>query len=92
MATLEALGSSLEVYIKERREVQRWSYCEISKDLRNRYPGERGFSTRSLQRYCSENGISKTSKIGDDELDQVVSEAVSMVGYAKYLYTILYVQ
>lgn len=40
----------------------------------------------SLQRYCSEKEISKTSKIDDNEVDQVVSEAVSMVGYVVRMY------
>ena len=79
MATLESLGSSMESFIKEKVEIERFTYSELSQQLQTAYPGEKGFSARSLQRYCRAKGISKTSKIDDNMLDDVVAEAVSMV-------------
>ncbi|XP_065892133.1 uncharacterized protein [Dysidea avara] len=78
MATLESLGSSMESFIKEKVEIERFTYSELSQQLQTAYPGEKGFSARSLQRYCRAKGISKTSKIDDNMLDDVVAEAVSM--------------
>lgn len=47
--------------------------------LQQEFPGEKGFSLRSIEQFCSLKGIKKTFKINDQELDDIVSEAVSYV-------------
>ena len=47
--------------------------------LMSRYEGTRGLSTRSVQRYCSINDIHKTSRLNDQDLDTIVTNAASKV-------------
>ena len=56
---------------------QKKTYEEISRILQNRYPGKRGFSTKSIQRFCKENNVSP--RTSNNELQVMVSAAVSEV-------------
>ena len=38
---------------------------------------KQSFSIRSIQRFCQEKNIHKTSRVTDQELDEAVSDAVS---------------
>ena len=52
----------------------------MSVSLQRCYPGNRGLSLRSLERFCgTKHKVSRTSRLDDNTLDQVVSDAVSMV-------------
>lgn len=82
MAKLELLKE----YVRNKIEKERYTHSELSQQLQQTYPGERGFSVRSLERFCSREGISKTSQIGDEKLDEVVTEAVVKVCFM-YSYT-----
>ncbi len=48
----------------------------ISNTLKTRFPGIRGFSARSVRRFCSENGIHKPDSA---QVDAVVECAVTEV-------------
>ena len=94
-ATLMAGLEHLESLIREKVEKERWTHDRLSDFLQRAYPGVRGLSVRSLQRFCSEKGIHKTARISEQELDRVVADAVAKVNHAlakmqnhKYLYTI----
>ena len=69
MAALEGL----EDLIREKVEQDRWSHAQFSNFLKQ------GFSIRSLQRFCQEKNIHKSSRVTDQELDEAVSDAVSRV-------------
>ena len=56
------------------------SYSAISVDLQQAFPSDRGFSARSVRRFCNDNGISRSSRLTSSEVDQAVERAVSFVG------------
>jgi len=56
------------------------TYAEISKILTDRYPSSRGFSQRSVRRFCHDNKIDKKSLLGKEKLDSAVREEVLEVG------------
>ena len=59
MAKLE----SLKEYVRYEMEEDRLTHAELSKQLQQAYPGERGFSVRSIERLCRREGITKISQI-----------------------------
>jgi len=52
MATLEGLVD----FISEKVEKEHWMHAKISAHLQQAYPGERGFSVRSPERFCIAKG------------------------------------
>ena len=75
MAALE----QFEDFVREKIVVERSTHKQISDELQQSIPGEKGFSVRSVERFCSNKGISKTCDIDDQDLDEVVSSAVLQV-------------
>ena len=59
MAALEGL----EDLIREKVEQDQWSHAQLSDFLKQSYPGVQGLSIRSIQRFCQEKNIHKTSKV-----------------------------
>ena len=90
MAALEGL----EDLIMEKVEQDRWSHAQLSDFLKHSYPGVQGFSIRSIQRFCQEKNIHKTSRVTDQELDEVVSDAVarvcSLLQYVKFIKLLIF--
>lgn len=68
-----------ENFIREKVEKDRWTYQQISSSLQATHPGLRGFSARSIRRFCSHKDIHKTQRINDQQLDEAVSRATDMV-------------
>lgn len=65
----------VEKWVKEGK-----TYEMISEELHKLYPGLRwGMSARSVRRFCSKNNI---KRITEDELDDLVSDAVEQVNAA----------
>jgi len=59
------------------------TYQQISDALKQRFPDERGFSLRSVRRFCSNNGLSTT--MSKENLERRVTSAVDEVFfYALY--------
>ena len=60
------------------------SHSEIATELQQAAAmsgqASRGLSTRSIRRYCELNGIHRSSRLSNGELDDVVEEAVSRDG------------
>lgn len=54
-----------------------YTYKEISELLQQQFPGQRGFSVRSIERYCSKNNLS--SRIDGSNVENMVAEAVNEV-------------
>jgi hypothetical protein len=73
------LLEQLEDLVRDLVEQRRWSHSRVSDYLQQTYPGTRGLSLRSIQRFCSAKGIHRTSRLDDTQVDEVVSEAVNMV-------------
>lgn len=71
-------GLELEELILKRRE-EGFTYPEISEELCAKFPGERGFSSRSVRRFCEEHGIRRSSYLSQKELSKVVATAVNQV-------------
>lgn len=69
MAALEGC----EDYIREKVEQDRMTPVQLCAHMRELYPGVRGFSVRSLERFCSSKGIRKTSRPSDHQLDEAGS-------------------
>ena len=72
----------LEDYIRCKIEREQWTHETLSQHLQQSYPGQKGLSLRSVERFCSAKGISKHPKVTEEELDAAVSDAVSKVSYA----------
>jgi len=81
MSTLSILDEvvGLKSFIQVKLVEERLTYQELSKVLQEMFPGQKGLSTRTLQRYCSCEGIQKTSKLSDNDLDRAIKEAISEV-------------
>lgn len=69
----------LEEFIREKIEREKWTHKKLSVYLQHTYPGQKGFSVRSVVRFCSAKNIHKTSRIEKTDLDIAVQEAVEKV-------------
>ena len=58
------------------------THNEISVSLQRRNPLQRGFSTRSVRRFCCDEGIHYRSGLGERQLDCVVALQVQAVGHS----------
>ena len=76
--------NDLEDLIRMKTQKDRYTHKEISKYLKEKYPGVRGFSVRSIERFCAAYDIHKTAKISDITLDRVVATAVKKVRQYRY--------
>ena len=75
--------TSLHKVVKEKIEVCRWTHKQLSEYLQQLYPGSRGYSVRSLERYCSEADIHRTSRLSEYHVDIHVSQAMQRVSSYK---------
>ena len=57
-----------EDFIREKVVIEKNTHKQLSDELQQSFPGEKGFSVRSIKKFCSEKGISKTCDINDQEL------------------------
>ena len=65
-----------EAFIRSEVEDERWTHKQVSDYLKEHFPGRRGYS---VERFCSDKDIHKTSRISDQQLDEAVSTATRMV-------------
>ena len=75
MAVLE----QYEDFVRKKIEMEKCTHKQLSDELQTAFPGKRGFSVRSVKRFCNEKSVRKTCNINDQELDEVVSSAVLQV-------------
>ena len=71
--------SSLYDIIREKIEVYRWTHKQLSDFLQQLYPGSTGYSVRSVERFCSEAGMHRTSRLDQYHVDTHVREAIQKV-------------
>ncbi|XP_019850817.1 PREDICTED: uncharacterized protein LOC109581281 [Amphimedon queenslandica] len=75
------LLEELESLVRELVEERKWILSRVSEHLKQEYPGTRGLSLRSVERFCQLKDIHhRTSRLNDTTLDHVVSDAINMVG------------
>ena len=55
------------------------THSDVASELHQMYPGCRGFSERSVRRFCAENGITRRSHMTDGEVVDQVHQAVAEV-------------
>ena len=77
MARLE----EFEDFIREKIEKEQWTHVELSSFFNTQYPGERSFSVRTMERFCSDKDIHKITKLSDVDVDECISEAITKVNY-----------
>ena len=88
MATLESIAGIVGI-IKAKIMQERKTYAAVSEELKQTYPTvTRGFSARSIRRFCKVHDIHVSSRLSDMELDRVVSSSVAKV-IRNCLYVIL---
>ena len=75
MAALEGL----EDYVREKIEKEGMTHFQLSLRLRELYPGVRGLSVRSLERFCACKSIRKPSRPSTQQLDEAVCGAIAQV-------------
>ena len=84
MAALDGL----EDYIREQVEKQHMIHARLSSRLQELYPGVRGFSIRSLERFCNAKNIHKTARPSAQQVDNAVSSVITQViHYCTCLYS-----
>lgn len=76
--TMSALDF-FEGYIRDKIVKERWTHVKLSVHLQRLYPTMKGLSVRSLQRFCQEKDIHKTSRLKSTEVDAAVADAIAKV-------------
>ena len=66
-------------YIKDLVITQRKTRSEVSLLLKERFPDKKGLSSRSVRRFCLENGIHLHKRLSNDELEQCTRDVVARV-------------
>ena len=79
---------SLEEFVTQRIISDGWTHKALSEHLTANYPSSRGFSVRSIERFCSERNIRRTSRLTKQEVEESVEQAVLEVLY--YYTNLLY--
>ena len=68
-----------DAFIRDRVS-NNYLHATIAMELQQRFPSNRGLSTRSMRRYCNINGICRSSRLTPSEVDDAVETAVTLVG------------
>ena len=80
----------MEDFIRDKIMMENWTHSRISLYLKRLYPGCRGFSVRSIERFCSDKGIHRTSRLDASNLQEVVSEAIRKVSALVLVFCIIF--
>ena len=82
MDTLEIFKDDIANAIQS----ERYTLAQVVAYLTERHGHMKGFSERTLRRYCNENGIRASSKayVADDVLAESVEEAIEQVRRVMY--------
>ena len=84
---MAALGDLVDAeWVRNLLQDQNYTMEELAKLLQENFPGVRGCSLRNVQRFCQEHNIKKRTNISDEQLDNVVAEAVAEVGGLVFIY------
>lgn len=80
MAAIGEVPGLKEIIAARRAEGR--TYSEISEELRMTRRDTRGFSARSIERFCEEHGIRRSARLSKDNLSKVLATAVAKVCFA----------
>ena len=78
MATSKTSLADLESFVRGKIEEEKRTH-RLREYLMRSYSNTHGFSTRTIKRFCADKNIHRTSRLNEDELDEVVSQSVRMV-------------
>ena len=79
MAGLQSLPAAAEL-IHRLVAIEQKTYQEASTELQRVYPQvTSGLSPRSVRRFCNSEGIQRTSRLTDDQLQRTVLHCVQTV-------------
>ena len=59
--------------------VAKKTHAQISQELQDSFPGQRGFSIRSIQRFCENHDIHSSSQLSELQIDMLVTSGLSKV-------------
>ena len=76
MATLKDIGVD---FVEEFLSNGNHTVHDLSDFLKERFLDARGFSTRTIERFCHEHGIKRKGTVSDAVLDVLVERAVHQV-------------
>ena len=74
------IGLNCEGVIRDRVR-SGYTHQAIASELQQFYPGLEGLSVRSVRQYCLENDIHYSSRLNDQEVDDLVEQAVFQVHF-----------
>ena len=66
-------------YIKDLVITQRKTHSEVSFLPKERFPDKKGFSSRSVRRFCFESGINLHNCLSNDEFEECTRDIVARV-------------
>ena len=66
-------------YIKDLVVTQGKTHSEVSLLLEEAFPDKRGLSSRSVRKFCFENGIHLQNRLSNDELEECTKDVVAQV-------------
>jgi len=69
----------LEEFVKYKVETEKLTHEQPKHELQEAFPEKKGFSVSSIQKFCAQKKIKRTTDIDDQHLDEAVSQAVSQV-------------
>ena len=78
-----------EDFIRQKVEKDHTTHAQISEELKTMFPEKRGFSVRSVTRFCAYHNIHKTSRTSQDEMDATTSkpsETLPQLSWKKVLH------
>ena len=68
----------MQDFVKQRVDAGS-THSEISQEICQMFPGQRGYSARSVRRFCADNGITRRTGMEDSDIVQHVERAVAEV-------------
>ena len=83
MSTIDELD--LKTFITKKIVEESLTHEQLSTLLQEMFPNARGFSIRSLQRYCSKEEIHKTSRLNNADLNEAVLTSVMEVNIFSFV-------
>ena len=86
MAALESTKSFVEYFFSKNEN----TICDLPDILQERYPEPRGFSVRSIKRFCEKKRMRQSRLPSNEQLDNVVKVAVSEAQSILLRFTVLH--
>ena len=79
--TVQKSLDPLEDFVWKKIEEEGWSQLQLSDYLKTEFgtTSTKGYSVRSIQRFCQERDIHRTARMPEVELQKTVKQAVSEV-------------